>query len=85
MVLCAPLCFIFYKYEKFDNNKIKSAFVGFYSHENIIDAKEHLIKDSEDISGSHGRSGSGPLPLRAWGKLTLDKMDPQGGLTLDIK
>ena len=33
-----------------------------------------------------GGSESGPLPLQAWGRLTLDKIDPQGGrLTLYIK
>ena len=65
LVRCPPLCVIVSKYWKVDNNKFKNALVGFYSHEDIIDAKEHLIKVSEDIEDDDVPKLLAPPRLRA--------------------
>ena len=65
LVLCPRLCFILSKFLKLDDNKIKKALVGFHSHVDIIDAKEHLIKVSEDIEDDDVPKLPAPPRLRA--------------------
>ena len=49
LVVCAPLCFVFSKLNKLDQDKIKSVLLDFYDVDDISDAKKRLVYDVESI------------------------------------
>ena len=48
-VMSAPLCFLLTKHGKLDRKRISNAIVNFYPTEELIAAKEQLVKDTDDM------------------------------------
>ena len=48
-ILSAPRCFLLTKPGKLDRKRISNAIVNFYPIEELIAAKEQLVKDTDDM------------------------------------
>ena len=91
LVLCNPLCFLMSKYGKSGSNVLKSTLADFYAEEDLITAKQQVMRVIERINTTvkkprmaTRRDGSGRIAQEVNDLLELMTFLDENQLTKDL-